>query len=81
MRPGKPLTLAEITRKSNGEKCDKTVIAFGLPGNPVSCLVCFQLFVLPATRQLAGWSNPHLQRLPQCLCVGSFDTFFYVCNT
>lgn len=63
MRPGKPLTLAEITRKSNGEKCDKTVIAFGLPGNPVSCLVCFQLFVLPATRQLAGWSNPHLQRV------------------
>ncbi|KAM0944032.1 putative transferase [Dioscorea sansibarensis] len=63
MRPGKPLTFTEITSKSNEEKCDKTVIAFGLPGNPVSCLVCFQLFVLPAIRQLAGWSNPRLQRV------------------
>ncbi|KAJ0962934.1 hypothetical protein J5N97_028056 [Dioscorea zingiberensis] len=63
MRPGKPLTFAQITSKVNEEKCDKTIIAFGLPGNPVSCLVCFQLFVVPAIRQLAGWSNPHLQRV------------------
>jgi molybdopterin molybdotransferase len=27
---------------------------FGLPGNPVSSLVCFELFVLPAIAALAG---------------------------
>lgn len=38
MKPGKPLNFATI-----GEK-----LLFGLPGNPVSCLVSFQMFVRPA---------------------------------
>jgi len=29
-------------------------LVFGLPGNPVSSLVCFELFVRPAVRRLAG---------------------------
>ena len=29
-------------------------LVFGLPGNPVSSLVCFELFVRPALRRLAG---------------------------
>ncbi|HXG11945.1 MAG TPA: gephyrin-like molybdotransferase Glp [Gemmataceae bacterium] len=29
-------------------------LVFGLPGNPVSALVCFELFVRPAIRRLAG---------------------------
>lgn len=33
---------------------DRTVLVFGLPGNPVSSLVCFELFVRPAIAALAG---------------------------
>lgn len=47
-RPGMPLTFAEI-----GDK-----LAFGLPGNPVSSLVTFEVFVRPALRILQGDPNP-----------------------
>jgi len=47
-RPGMPLTFAEI-----GEK-----VAFGLPGNPVSSLVTFEVFVRPALRAMQGDRNP-----------------------
>ncbi len=33
-------------------------LVFGLPGNPVSALVCFELFVRPAIRALQGASDP-----------------------
>ncbi|KAI4308330.1 hypothetical protein L6164_031414 [Bauhinia variegata] len=59
MKPGKPLTFAEIDSKSAENK----ILAFGLPGNPVSCSVCFHLFVVPAIRNLAGWTNPHNLRV------------------
>lgn len=62
MKPGKPLTFAEIATQDKS-KPSKTVLAFGLPGNPVSCMVCFNLFVVPAIRLHSGWSNPHLQRV------------------
>lgn len=64
MKPGKPLVFAEITTKPS-----QAVLAFGLPGNPVSCMVCFNLFVVPAIRLLSGWSNPHLQRYPQSFLI------------
>lgn len=63
MKPGKPLTFAQVTASSRNGQDVKKVLAFGLPGNPVSCSVCFNLFAVPAIRQLSGWSNPHLQRL------------------
>lgn len=44
MKPGKPLLFG--TR-------DGTLV-FGLPGNPVSAFVCFELFVRPALLKLAG---------------------------
>ncbi|KQJ85115.1 hypothetical protein BRADI_5g24930v3 [Brachypodium distachyon] len=62
MKPGKPLTFAEISTDDTA-RSSKTALAFGLPGNPVSCMVCFNLFVVPAIRLLSGWSNPHLQRV------------------
>ncbi|KAJ6815589.1 molybdopterin biosynthesis protein CNX1 [Iris pallida] len=63
MKPGKPLTFAQITvNPKEGEKA-KSILAFGLPGNPVSCAVCFHLFSVPAIRQLSGWSNHQLQRV------------------
>ena len=44
MRPGKPITF--------GTRGDRPV--FGLPGNPVSAMVTFELFVRPALRRLGG---------------------------
>lgn len=63
MKPGKPLTFSEIIPDSPNNETAKKILAFGLPGNPVSCLVCFHLFVVPAIRYLAGWANPHLPRV------------------
>jgi molybdopterin molybdotransferase len=48
MKPGKPVFF--------GTRGDTSV--FGLPGNPVSGLVCFELFVRPALRRLAGHTEP-----------------------
>jgi len=31
------------------------MLVFGLPGNPVSSIVTFNLVVLPALRKMAGW--------------------------
>ncbi|BDG01674.1 molybdopterin molybdotransferase MoeA [Anaeromyxobacter oryzae] len=44
LRPGKPFTFG---------RWDRTAV-FGLPGNPASALVTFELFVRPALRALAG---------------------------
>ena len=50
MKPGKPLLF--------GVKGGRLV--FGLPGNPVSTLVCFELFVRPVLRRLMGLdAGPH----------------------
>ncbi|XP_009601464.1 molybdopterin biosynthesis protein CNX1 [Nicotiana tabacum] len=62
MKPGKPITFAEIVPRSSDGTSGK-ILAFGLPGNPVSCLVCFHLFVVPAVRHISGWGNPHLPRV------------------
>ncbi len=44
MRPGKPIAFGRLGR----------TVVFGLPGNPASALVTFELFVRPALRHLAG---------------------------
>ena len=48
LKPGKPLWFG-VRR---GEPTDTLV--FGLPGNPVSSLVCFELFVRPALASMSG---------------------------
>lgn len=48
LRPGKPLWFGV---KNDGER---RVLVFALPGNPVSSLVCFELFVRPAISVLSG---------------------------
>jgi molybdopterin molybdotransferase len=53
IRPGKPLVFATGGR----------ALYFGLPGNPVSSRVTFEVFVRPAIRKLQGLSRPEL-RLP-----------------
>jgi molybdopterin molybdotransferase len=49
MKPGKPLFFG--TRDGQ--------LVFGLPGNPVSSFVCFELFIRLAVRALRGESQPH----------------------
>jgi molybdopterin molybdotransferase len=44
MRPGSPMTFGLL-----GDR-----LVFGLPGNPVSAMVTFEVFVRPALRRLAG---------------------------
>lgn len=63
MKPGKPLTFATINSETAESMLVNKILAFGLPGNPVSCLVCFHLFVVPTIRKLGGWANPQLLRL------------------
>jgi molybdopterin molybdotransferase len=49
VQPGKPFALATVDRSAA-----RPVLLFGLPGNPVSGFVTFELFVRPAIRALAG---------------------------
>jgi len=47
MKPGKPLLFARLRDRP----------CFGLPGNPVSCMVSFHLFIAPAIRKAAGFGG------------------------
>lgn len=38
------------------------MLIFGLPGNPVSSIVTFNLVVLPALRKMAGWQVRYPQQ-------------------
>ena len=55
VKPGKPL-LFGVIKGVNGS----VTPLIGLPGNPVSALVCFELFVVPMIQQMRGLphSNP-----------------------
>lgn len=48
MKPGKPVVLSTLRDR----------VVFGLPGNPVSCLVSFHLFARPALRRAMGEEGP-----------------------
>ena len=54
MKPGKPVFFGTVLAPGGGEP----TLVFGLPGNPVSVLVCFELFVRPALRRLRGHADP-----------------------
>jgi molybdopterin molybdotransferase len=49
-KPGKPLTVGRLGHR----------LVFGLPGNPVSALVCFYVYVRPSLRRLQGHRRLHL---------------------
>ncbi len=55
IRPAKPFAFG-LLRASDG----RDVPVFGLPGNPVSSLVSFELFARPALRQMMG--HPSIER-------------------
>ena len=54
LKPGKPLNFATAG----------STLLFGLPGNPVSALVTFELFIRPALRQMMGASSIDRPRVP-----------------
>lgn len=47
MKPGKPVVLSRIRER----------LYFGLPGNPVSCMVSFHLFIAPSFRKAMGQTS------------------------
>jgi len=60
IRPAKPLAFGVVRSPDR-----RSVPVFGLPGNPVSSLVSFELFARPGLRRLAGYPHPrlHLPRI------------------
>jgi molybdopterin molybdotransferase len=58
MKPGKPLSfgVGGVGGVGGGR------LVFGLPGNPASSMVSFELFVRPALRRLLGFSGAALTR-------------------
>ena len=58
IKPGKPLLFGRLTAE-NG----RPLWVFGLPGNPVSSYVTFELFARPFLRGLTGRPGPHFLEL------------------
>ncbi len=58
VKPGKPLWFG--VRRAGA----RPQLVFGLPGNPVSSLVCFELFARPAIARLAGHGDVNLKTQP-----------------
>ena len=50
--PGKPMMMGRLGR----------IVAVGLPGNPVSSIVCGHLFVVPLVEALLGMPDPAKDR-------------------
>jgi molybdopterin molybdotransferase len=53
VKPGKPLAFGRLKGTGRGGQA-KSVPHLGLPGNPVSCMVSFELFVRPAIFKMMG---------------------------
>jgi molybdopterin molybdotransferase len=57
IKPGKPLTFAQFENKP----------IIGLPGNPISAMVTFEVLVAPCLRKMLGDPRPHPQPVPATL--------------
>ncbi len=66
MKPGKPFSFG-MRSATDGRA---TVPVFGLPGNPVSTVVAFELFVRPAILAMQGATAIHRPRAPVRLASG-----------
>jgi molybdopterin molybdotransferase len=60
IQPGKPFAFGTAPRGEH--RPGPPVLLFGLPGNPVSVFVTFEVFVRPALRRLAGRTSDALLR-------------------
>lgn len=63
MKPGKPLTFAKLQCPGRSP-----LLVFGLPGNPVSSIVTFYLFVAPCLRKLQGHAVRYAGVVLLCCC-------------
>ena len=61
LKPGKPLWFGVLS------SADRQIMVFGLPGNPVSSLVCFLLFVAPVIFRMTGKHSECLRETTACL--------------
>ena len=57
MKPGKPLAFGRIEAEVNGVR--RSVPLLGMPGNPVSVMVSFELFARPAILTMLGVTDLH----------------------
>ncbi len=70
IRPAKPLAFGTVERAAEraaeqaADRVDGSAVVpvFGLPGNPVSSLVSFELFARPGLRRMAGHADDDLDR-------------------
>lgn len=71
MRPGAPLGFGRV----------QGIPWIGLPGNPVSAMVTFELFVRPTIRRLLGHTRVHRRPVPvlldEAVSIGAKLTHFY----
>ena len=69
VKPGKPLWFGVFAPSDERrERRERGVVpVFGLPGNPVSSLTGFELFVRPALRRLAGFAEAEVPPEPATL--------------
>jgi molybdopterin molybdotransferase len=73
MKPGKPVFFGTRATDAAASRERAPTLVFGLPGNPVSSLVCFELFVRPAIRRLRG----HADSGPRFVNARLLDDFVY----
>jgi molybdopterin molybdotransferase len=66
VKPGKPVWFGVR------EEGETRALVFGLPGNPVSSMVCFELFARPVIRRLMGYQTPH----PNVISAQLADEFY-----
>ena len=64
MKPGKPVVLSRVRGR----------LYFGLPGNPVSCMVSFHLFIAPAIRKAMGQTTNLLPPIVQTRIAASLKS-------
>jgi molybdopterin molybdotransferase len=64
VQPGKPFAFgtARLPADQGGDPAAPPTLLFGLPGNPVSTFVTFELFVRPVRRRLGGHRADDLYR-------------------
>ena len=70
IKPGKPLAYGKVRKAEQGQMAH----FIGLPGNPVSSLVTFWLFVKPFVRMLQGVAEPQArEHLKPLMLRADFD--------
>lgn len=63
VKPGKPVWFGILKPKEDSPGRRNSCLVFGLPGNPVSSMVCFELFVRTVIRRLCGQQDAKPQSI------------------